>query len=191
MDSNKRSAPPCSTAVEHFEKEVRPLSGGELLHAPARDLSPEEAVAAFAIMAHLENVVKARKGELRRRILEDPKIIDNGKGTPSGGTTTSISGNSVQRRRVVKKFANEDRIRQTLAKKSLGVEAVFDSKKVTTVETVVNPSKVQYLLDTGVFSAKDVESFHKEQWSLVVQPSERLVLGLRQTAEGLDRKIRN
>ena len=171
------------TDLVKFEEEIRPLSGGELLHAPADQFSPAEAVAAFAIVKHIEDTVKSRKGELRKRILDDKAIISSGKETASGGTTTNVRGNKVQRKKTLKRFANEAKIRQILAMKGLGEDAAFDSQKVTTIQQVVNPSKIQHLVDTGVLTEEEVNEFHKEQWTLIVQPSERIAMLLESADE--------
>jgi hypothetical protein len=162
------------TDLVKFEEEIRPLSGGELLHAPADQFSSAEAVAAFAIVKHIQDSVKTRREELRQRILSDQAIIDHGKKTPSGGTSTNVRGNKVQRRRSVKKFENLARMRQVLTDKGLAESAIFDEVKRTVIDKVVNPSKIQHLFDTGVLTAEEVESFHKEQWTLIVNPSSQI-----------------
>jgi hypothetical protein len=162
------------TDLVKFEKEIRPLTGGELLHAPADQFSPAEAVAAYAIVKHIEDSVKSRRSELRTRVLEDKAVISNGKETASGGTTTNVRGNKVQRRKSTKKFADENRIRAVLAQKGLDESAGFDSKKVTVTQQVVNPSKLINLFETGVITKEEMESFHKESWTLIVQPSEQI-----------------
>ena len=163
-----------SEKLTKFHEEITPLSGGELLHAPADQLSSAEAVTAFAVVKHIESAVKERRTELRKRVLNDPAIITSGKSTPSGGTTTSVVGSKVQRKKSVKKFAKESQIRQVMAAKGIAEEQIFDSKRVTYIEQVVNPSKIQHLLEIGVLSQAEVDSFHSETWTLVVTPSEKI-----------------
>ena len=162
------------TELVKFEEEISPLSGGELLHAPADQFSSAEAVAAYSFIQHIEKVVGARRKELRTRILKDAAIIEAGKVTDAGGTSTNVRGTKVQRRKSTKMFADESKIRAVLAAKGLDESAVFDDKKVTLIQKVVNPSKIAHLFETGVFTEKEVESFHKVSWTLVVTPSSKI-----------------
>lgn len=157
-----------------FESEIRPLAGGDILHAPADSLTLQEAVEAYAIVKFLADRVETRRQEIRERLLSDDELIETGQPTKSGGSKTRVNGNKVTRKRTLRRFADVSRIRQVLAEKGLEESEVFDEKIETKVTKVVNPSKLSRLVELGKLSDKDLESFHKEVWSLTVDASEDL-----------------
>lgn len=160
--------------LKKWEPEFRPLASGEILHAPPDSLAPGEAVEAYAVVKWLADTTEKRREELRKRVLSDPKIIEHGKKTDSGGTVTSVRGNKVQRRRQVARFGNLSRIRQLLHAKGLEEKEVFDTVVVREEKQVVNPSKIERLVSLGQFTDEEIDSMHQEKWILVVDPSDSI-----------------
>lgn len=171
------------TDLQKWDSEWRPLASGEILHAPPEELSSGEAVEAFAIVKWVGELASKRKEELRLKILEDEDIISSGKPTPKGGTVTSVRGNKVQRRKTVKHFANLSRIREVLQAKGIPEEKVFDTVVRRVEDKVLNPSKMENLANLGVLSPEDLESMHVVQWTLVVDPSDRIQSVLEQAED--------
>jgi hypothetical protein len=82
-----------------------------------------------------------------------------------------VDGNKVNRKRTEKKLANTKKLKQILAAKSIPEEEVFDTVTRTITETVVNPSKIDALVETGRLTADEVKSCNVIQWTFTVNPS--------------------
>lgn len=171
------------TDIEKWDAEWRPLAGGEILHAPPEDLSAGEAVEAFAIVKWVGELAAKRQAELRLKILDSEEIISAGKSTPKGGTVSSVRGNKVQRRKTVKHFGNVSRVKEVLQAKGISEDKVFDTVVKRVEEKVLNPSKIENLVNLGVLSKDDLEGMHVVQWTLVVDPSERIQAILEQAED--------
>lgn len=157
-----------------FESEIQSLTGGDILHAEIATLSKEETVQAYAIVKYLEDRLKARRTELRDRIVEDPEISAAGKTTASGGSSGKVAGHKVVRKKQTKRFKNASKIRQVMEERGLSESDIFDQVPRTVVDNVVNPSKIEKLVETGRLTEEDVNSFHVIQWTVVVSPSDAL-----------------
>ena len=174
-----------SDKLEKFEEEVRPLTGGDILRAPVEELNPSEVVEAYAIVKFLGDKVEGRRTELRKRIVEDEVIANAGKKTPSGGSSATIAGHKLQRKKTVKRFQNQSKIRQVMQERGLKESDVFDETQEIIIKKAVNPSKVERLVETGKLSSEEVESFHVVQWTVVVSASESLEALLEQADKPL------
>lgn len=159
-----------------FKEEIRALASGDILHTSPEDLSPLEAVEAYAIVKSLTDTLETRRVALRDRILEDKKIIDAGKATKTGGTKTSVRDHSVTRSKTTKRFANAERLAELVAAKGIEESRVYDDKTVVKVVKTINPSKIEKLVEVGSLTEEEVESCHKYSWTLVIKPSQELKL---------------
>jgi len=157
-----------------FESEIGPLASGDILHTSPEAFTPLEAVEAYAIVKFLADRVEVRRKELRSRIIDDEVIIGEGTGTPSGGTNTDVRGHKVTRKKQVKRFSNVARVKELLKEKGLKMEDMFDEIIETKTKTVVNPSKMEKLLDVGKLTEEEIESCHVTQWSLIIKASREL-----------------
>lgn len=162
------------TKLVKFEEEIRELASGDILHTKPEGLSSLEAVEAYAIVNALGKVLEARRLGLRERILKDQKIIKAGKATKSGGTKTKIRDHNVSRTKTTKRFTNKDRLAELVAEKGIAEDRVYDDKTVVTVKKVVNPSKIEKLVEVGYLTEEEVESCHSASWTLVIKPSQEL-----------------
>jgi hypothetical protein len=175
-----------------YEPEIRPFAGGDILHKPASEFSPGEAVLAYTVVQFIEKRAKARKDELKPRIMDDESIIDHSTPTAGGGTMTDVRGSRVTRVKTLKRFQNVDRLKEILEEKGLSIKDAFDEKRIVTTELVVNPSKIEQLHDLGKLTSEEVEECHKEVWSLRVKAAKDITRLLESTeAEGevRDRKV--
>jgi hypothetical protein len=171
------------TKLVKFEEEIKELASGDILHTPPSQLSPLEAVEAYAIVKSLKDALEARRISLRLRLLDDQKIIAAGKSTKTGGTKTQVRDHSVSRNRTTKRFANTDRVAELVAEKAIAEDRVYDDKTVVTIKKVVNPSKIEKLVEVGCLTDEEVESCHKYTWALVIKPSRELKLILDKAQE--------
>jgi hypothetical protein len=152
-----------------YKPEIAPFAGGAILHKPVDEFSPGEAVVAFTVVQHIEKCAKNRLAELKPRILNDDTIKDHGEPTPGGGTKTNVRGSTITRVRTVKKFGDEDKLKELLEAKGLEASRVFDEVRVVTKKLVVNPSKLAQLVELGHFTKEEMEACHKTSWSLRVK----------------------
>jgi hypothetical protein len=165
-----------NTKLVKFEEEIRALASGDILHTPPEELSPLEAVEAFAIVKSLKDTLEARREALRDRILKDEKIISAGEATKTGGTKTKVRGHSVTRSKTSKKFANAERLAELVEAKGIEESRVYDDKTVVKIVKTINPSKIKKLVEIGCLTEEEVESCHKYTWTLVIKPSQELNL---------------
>jgi hypothetical protein len=161
-----------STDLVRFDDEVRPFVRGDILHTPVARLPVEAAVKAFAIIKHIGEILEKRRKELRAHLLEEKSILKHAEAVGKGGSTkTMVEGNKVNRKRTEKKLANVKALKELLKKKSIPESEVFDTVTKTVTETVVNPSKLEALVETGRLSKEDVQGCHTIQWTFTVNPS--------------------
>jgi hypothetical protein len=172
-----------------YEPEIRPFTGGDILHKPASEFSPGEAVLAYTVVQYIEKRAKARKEELKPRIMEDDAIIDHSTPTAGGGTVTDVRGSRVTRVKTLKRFANTDRLKELLEEKGIDLKEAFDEKRVVTTEMVVNPSKIEQLYDLGKFTAEEVEECHKTTWGLRIKAAKDITRLLESSED--DNKVRD
>lgn len=161
-----------NTDLTKFDSEVRPLVRGDILHTPPDRLNVEEAVKAFALVKHIGEKVEDRRKELRAHLLVEGSILEHAEKVGKGGSTkTMVEGNKVTRKRTEKKLANVKGLKALLKEKGISEDAAFTSTTETFTKTVVDPSKVEALVQTGRLTAKEVEGCHVIQWTLQVNPS--------------------
>ncbi len=169
--------------LSKYEPEIRPFAGGDILHKPASEFSPGEAVLAYTVVQFIEKRAKARKDELKPRILDDATIIDHSTPTAGGGSVTDVRGSRVTRVKTIKRFENTDRLKELLEEKGLSTKDAFDEKRVITTELVVNPSKIDQLYDLGKFTSEEIAECHKTTWSLRIKAAKDITRLLESTEE--------
>jgi len=162
MPRKKPATEPSIEGEKWLEKEVRPLLTGYVLHAPAEDIPIEHVVQAWSILDFIEGLIADRKAALRLRLLDEAE--SNGKPTDKGGQRLFISGSTVLREKRVAKSPSEDVVRKLIAEAKLKLVDVFDEQTVL----VLNPSKLDLLVDTGKLDAEALEASKKVSWALKV-----------------------
>lgn len=160
------------TDLAKFDSEVRPLVRGDILHTPPDHMPVEAAVKAFAIVKHVGEKLEERRKELREHLLDNKSILKQAEKVGKGGSTkTTVEGNKVNRKRTEKPLANFKKLREILEAKSIPESEVFDEITETVVKTVVNPSKVDALVQTGRLTEEDVKACNVITWTFTVSPS--------------------
>ena len=163
------------TDLTKFNAEVRPLVRGDILHAPVDGLPVEAAVEAFAIVKHVGKKLEERQKELRAHLIDNKEVLKTAVPVGEGGSTkTMVSGNNVTRKRTEKKLANVKKLREILQAKSIPESEVFTTTTETITTTVVDPSKLDALVQTGRLTEDDMKACHVIQWALTVQASAKV-----------------
>ncbi len=157
--------------------EVRPLTSGEVMHAPVEKLSLGERVEAFAILQWMEKKLEERKAALRERLLADAEQV--GKPNEKGGFKISHEGCAVTKEARTSKSPNDGELRALLTEASIGAEQVFDKVMVEQF----NPSKLEQLVSLGKLDAEAVKALYKVTYALKVSPSESIELLLEEATQ--------
>ena len=160
------------TDLAKFDSEVRPLVRGDIFHMPPDQLPVEASVKAFAIIKYIVEKLEERRKELRAHLLENTSILKHAEAVGKGGSTkTMVEGNKVNRKRTEKHLANIKKLKEILEKKNIPEQEVFDTVTRTITETVVNPSKIDALVQTGRLTEAEVKACNVVTWTFTVNPS--------------------
>ncbi len=138
------------------------------MKADPKELEIEEMVQAWAILAYVAGTVEARQKELRIRLLAEAEEF--GRMTEKGGQRLLVESTLVQREKRVAKLPNESAFKELMNTANIGLEQAFS--KAT--KTVLDPSKVENLVNLGKLKTADVERLKKVTWALRVKPSSTL-----------------
>jgi hypothetical protein len=104
------------------------------------------------------------------------------KGSPnkSGNPTLVVDGTSMQRQEKVASIPDLEGLKALLSSKDIPLEEGFNVEKVYTF----NPSKIQFLIDSGKILKTDVDALRKVTYSMIVKPNpeiaEKLAVGFEQ-----------
>lgn len=165
-----------------IESEYLPFIRGTMLQGDLAGLSLADIVQAFVTLKDaLEGLPKERLGELRAYLLKHAESFgeDNGK----GGQRLSVEGSTVTREKRTAKTLDTDTVLNLAADHGLQPTDVCD--EVTTKSLVVNPSKLDFLVQTGKLDKAAVEGLYTVSWALKVVGSEELTGALCEAAGGL------
>lgn len=177
--SNKKAKNDEMTALATSVKEemlrVREaFSAGPLFREPPAEQEAPVAVAAWAVLDSLEGVIEERKKAYRQHLLDYAKdngtpTVDKKKKTPTGGQEVWIDSSKVVREHRQDKLPNDTAdFRLMLAGKNISLSDLFDEVKTL----VMNPSKLDFLIDSGRLDAKDLEQYKSTGYALKVKQSD-------------------
>ncbi len=151
---------------EAIKSAVEAAVQSEVLSKNPAEMSISDVTFAYAAITHLETVLKARKEQLRTVLLEYAQ--DHGKPVgEKGAVEVVVAGSKVTKERKTATTPDVEKLKVKVKEKGLGVEAAFD--ELTVLE--YNPSKVQFLVDTGKLDGAEVEALRPVSYSLRVTPS--------------------
>ena len=150
------------------DEEIAPLLSGDVMNLDERHMSVEEAVAAYAFMQALEKKIEKRKAVLRDRVMQEAE--SQGRRTEKGGQLLMVENTKVVREKRMTKTPPEAGLREILAREGLDMKSVFSER--TTY--VLDPSKLQMLLDRGKLEAQEIEELKKVSYALKVEASSEL-----------------
>lgn len=153
---------------EWIKKEARPLLIGRAMLEEFDAGNMLGAVTAWKILDFVEKAIEPRKEKIRLALLGWAEKL--GEATEKGGSKLSVAGNVVLREKRVGAQPEEGPLKKMLEEKGLRMSEVFDEVK----KVVLNPSKLQSLIETGKLDKAAVEKLHKVSWALRVYPSDEL-----------------
>jgi hypothetical protein len=154
--------------MEDWMEELEPLLSGEVLNKPMADLSNAETATVFAMLHHVERLVKVRKEALREKLLA--AAADEGSATEKGGYVVEYDGTKVIREKRVATSPNADAVRTLLEAAGLEEKDAFSQK----TSWVLDPSKLKKLIDTGKLDADTIEKSKEVNLALKVFPSNEI-----------------
>lgn len=149
--------------------EVTPISTGKILKAPPETMSLVEQVQAHVILKKLEDALDGRIKELKEPLM----AVAEAQGTCAEGSTTKkyvVDGNTISVEHRKSKTPDPEKFKNFLLSKHLDIMEAFDEVKTLQL----NPSKVEYLVQTGKLSKDEVAAFCNETTALRVYPSKDL-----------------
>ena len=133
--------------------EIKPFTSGRVLTETPEKLSLVEQIQAHVLLKKVKDAVETRLADLRVPLMAVAQA--NGEVVSEKGTKKYVvDGNSVC---VEYRKANapaEDKVREMLTAKGIPLTEVFDEVKVLSF----NPSKLDYLVQTGKVSQADFEA---------------------------------
>lgn len=147
------------------EKEIRPLSSAEILHADLDKLSVTDRKIAYCFLQHIIATATARKEELNLKIKED--VRTTGVANDKGHVRQDDAGTVATVEKRVAKTPDEKELKKLLEANKINPDSVYDD---VTIQQL-NLSKVNDLVDKGKLKQADVDKLFKTTYALTVDPS--------------------
>ncbi len=164
------------TLAKLVESEVRPLSGGEVMHAEIEALSVEQRIEAYAVIQWMEKRLAERKKILNTRMKTDVESV--GLLTEKGHRRFEHHGSVCTVEKRVAKIPDENELNMLVAMKSLDEKQVYDQQ----ILKVANPSKINALVAVGKLTQEEADKLYKVTYALTVDPSEEITRVLTEAA---------
>lgn len=117
-----------------------------------------EAVEAYAALKALHKVIESRLKVIKPFLHEITS------------TEMAVDGNLVTKTKRRATVPDIDKLKALLETRGIELTKVFDIVE----KLQLNPSRLQFLVDTGKLSAEDVENLHEITWAVEVEPSSDL-----------------
>lgn len=143
-----------------FDKEARPLLIGRAMTMPVEDLSVSEALEAWQMLELLKEAMEERLKALRNILLCAAER--DGALTEKGGQQLEMNGAKIERQRRQTTEPEQKEMLSLLAQRKIEALDVYDEVKAL----VYNPSKVQYLIDTGKLSDNELLTLKRISYAL-------------------------
>jgi hypothetical protein len=122
----------------------------------------------FTALGHLESESKNRKDVIKKLLMERAEKTGKPVGE-KGAVEVQASGFKITREKKTSSSPDPDKLKGLLSEHNLPAKAAFD--ELTVLE--VNPSKIQYLVDTGKLPKDQVDALRSTSFSLrVTAPKE-------------------
>lgn len=157
--------------------EIAPFLAGEVLNKTDSEMTAEECALAYAILQYVEKTIDGRKGVLRERLLEEAE--KRGARTEKGGNELELDGFHITREKRQDKLPDSVGVKSLLIKAKLSVDSAFTRR----TSLVLDPSKLEQLVDLGKLKSKDLNALRAVNWALKVASSTVLEEQLEQAAE--------
>lgn len=150
--------------IESKRNEVIAFLEGAFMTSDIDSMDIEEATFSYAAIKALSDALEEKKKLLRERLLNDPEAAED----LSSSSSKVIGRHKLSRTLSLKRYTDMDKLRQLLKEKEISETAVVDTIVKPTIKKVINPSKIEKLVEVGSFTEEEAESLHKKQWSLRV-----------------------
>lgn len=151
-----------------IHKEIEPLGQGTMMTVDPTTCAVADVVVAYASINFLEKVIEKRKAELKPHLLSQAQT--HGQVTEKGHSVLELEDAKVTRERKLSAGPDEDKLKRLLETYGLSLIDCFDEVK----KVVLNPSKLQYLVDVGKLKGAEVEALRTESFALRVEPGPEL-----------------
>lgn len=165
MSENQES----KTIEMNIQKEVSQFSPmfdpGKLLNMLAKDMTAEQAAAAWSMLDLMESVASARKEQIRERVFE--LAVDKGVPDENGTYRAFIEGTKLGKRKNVSTKPEEKGLKKLLEELKIPILEVYDSVQITQL----NMTKLEYLVETGRIPKDRVEALKKVTYTIELEPS--------------------
>lgn len=136
-----------------------------LFSTPSPSVPKEQGVAAWNALATMKDIFEAQVSLWREYLMTLAE--KEGVQTDYGGYVMEVDGTRITRERRKAKLPEESAVKELLARNSIPISECFDEVKTL----VLNPSKLDYLVQSGRISADQVDQLKKITWALKVKPS--------------------
>jgi len=147
------------------EKYIRPIMTSGLMVRDPADMDVDELAHVYLAVKYLKERSENRMKAIRKILLK--KAESFGTDTEHGGKMLTVSNTKVFRERRQSPMPEEDAIRTLMEERGLKVSDVFS--KTTVV--VLDPSKLQEMVDLGKLPKDKVEEARKVTWALRLRES--------------------
>lgn len=161
--------------------ELAPVGHGSLLNDSvyyAESPSFKETVEAYIALNALSKLIEARLTAIKVALHEAVESLGQ---TVEGNNVLEFEGHRLVRERRTSSAPDESKLRALLETRGVDLMSAFDAVQTLTL----NPSKLQFLIDTGRLQREDVEALRKVTWAIKAEPNEAL-RSLCDTALGVD-----
>lgn len=126
--------------------------------------SDQQAATAWAMIDLLEKVIEDRKKDLREALLA--RVEKAGRTKENGSFEAEMGGVTIIKEKRQAKLPDEDTLRECLKEANLEYEDAFSAQ----MKWVMDPSKVDFLIQGGKISAEKIESSKTVTYALKVKP---------------------
>lgn len=154
------------------ESELKPMSSGEVLHADIEKMSFVERNITYSLVQWMQDRLEKRRELLRLRLLED--VAQVGTANEKGSKEFTHTHGTIRAEKRVAKLPEDAKFKTLLAVAGIPESSVYDEVKTK----VLNPSKVQALIEVGKLKESDVDALKKVSYALFVEPAEEVDLML-------------
>ncbi len=155
------------------------FTAGPLFRDAPGAATPGIQVATWSVLDEMGKLIEERKAAYRDQLLITAE--QEGSKTDKGGYKIWIDSSEVVRENRQDKLPNEDLLKQELILAKIDIKECFDEVKTLKL----NPSKLNYLIETGKLSQARIDEMRKKSVAMKVNKSEVLKESLNRMVSSL------
>lgn len=157
------------TSIEEWiDAELHPLLVGHAITGNAKAMEEEEVLQAWTLLRFANDHIAARLDELRELLLADAKEF--GKETDKGGQRLYVGRHLILREKRVAKLPEAEGFKALMETANLKLDQAYTKQ----TKTILDPSKIENLVNLGKLAGKEVNTLKKVTWALRVKPDQDL-----------------